>query len=88
MGIAYTRAFLAQGGHVVALDRSWERIDLVELGSVGKGVFLEADVTSDSQLDAAFDATLAAFGTVDALVNNTAIERRLRRARRCGTAAR
>jgi NAD(P)-dependent dehydrogenase (short-subunit alcohol dehydrogenase family) len=73
MGIAYTRAFLAEGAHVVALDRSWEGIDLVELASLGKGIFLEADVTSDSQLDAAFDATLAAFGTVDALVNNAAI---------------
>jgi 1,1a-dihydroxy-1-hydro-9-fluorenone dehydrogenase len=73
MGLAYTRAFLAEGARVAALDRSWQGIDLVELESLGTGIFLDADVTSDSQLDAAYEATIAAFGTVDALVNNAAI---------------
>jgi NAD(P)-dependent dehydrogenase (short-subunit alcohol dehydrogenase family) len=73
MGIEYTREFLAGGARVAALDVSWKGGDTHELKRLGNGLFLTADVTSDSQLDAAYDATLAAFGTVDALVNNAAL---------------
>jgi NAD(P)-dependent dehydrogenase (short-subunit alcohol dehydrogenase family) len=73
MGIAATQAFLAEGAHVVALDRSWEGIDLTALQRLGNGIFLDTDITSDSALDAAYDATLAAFGTVHAVINNAAI---------------
>lgn len=73
IGAACTRAFLEGGARVAALDLSWQGVDKGAFERLGEGVFLDADVTSDDQLDAAYDATLRAFGTVDVLVNNAAI---------------
>ncbi len=73
MGMACTREFLVEGAKVVGLDKSWEGVDTADLQHRGQGLFLTADVTSDSQLDAAYDETMRAFGTVDVLLNNAAI---------------
>ncbi len=73
MGMACTRELLAEGAKLVGLDRSWDGVDTGELERSGSGLFLTADVTNDEQLDAAYDETMRAFGTVDVLINNAAI---------------
>jgi NAD(P)-dependent dehydrogenase (short-subunit alcohol dehydrogenase family) len=86
MGRAYTRAFLAEGARVVAMDFSWDPTGfsgdeddrfLRELQSRPDDVLVAtADVTNDAHLDATFDATIKKWGTVDVLVNNAAMRQR------------
>jgi 1,1a-dihydroxy-1-hydro-9-fluorenone dehydrogenase len=75
MGQAYVDAFLGGGARVVAADLSW---DGIAVGARPSNRFLAVtmDVTSDEQIDAAYDATLKRFGTVDVLVNNAAMRQR------------
>ncbi|MEK9658438.1 MAG: SDR family oxidoreductase [Chloroflexota bacterium] len=87
MGRAFTQAFLDQGAKVAAMDLSWEptgyssdRDDafLKELRSRKDDVLvLDADVTNDAQLDAAYEATIAKWGTVDVLMNDAAMRQRI-----------
>jgi NAD(P)-dependent dehydrogenase (short-subunit alcohol dehydrogenase family) len=87
MGRAFTQAFLAQGAKVAAMDLSWEpsgfssdRDDafLKELRSRPDDVLvLDADVTNDAQLDAAYEATIAKWGTCDVLMNDAAMRQRI-----------
>ena len=86
MGRAYTRAFLAEGARVVAMDFSWEptcfsgdhddsfRRELE--ARPDDALVVTADVTNDSHLDATFDATMQKWGTVDVLINNAAMRQR------------
>ncbi len=79
MGRAYVHAFLAQGARVVATDRSWSGAETppAELSGNGKNLLAcDMDVTSDAQIDKAFEAALARFGTVDVLINNAAMRQR------------
>jgi 1,1a-dihydroxy-1-hydro-9-fluorenone dehydrogenase len=76
MGRAYVAGFLTRGAKVVATDRSWE--GTAEFGEfdVQNVLRLTMDVTDDAQIDAAYQATLDRFGTVDILVNNAAMRQR------------
>ena len=86
MGRAFTRAFLAQGAKVVALDVSWDPTGyssdkdnafLHELQARPDDVIVAtADVANDPQLDAAYEATMAKWGTVDVLINDAAMRQR------------
>jgi NAD(P)-dependent dehydrogenase (short-subunit alcohol dehydrogenase family) len=86
MGRAYTRAFLAEGARVVAMDFSWEpsgfssdRDDSFrrELEArPDEALVVTADVTNESHLDATFEATINKWGTVDVLINNAAMRQR------------
>ena len=79
MGRAYVRAFLAEGAKVVATDRSWDGAEMppAELSGAGTNLLAcDMDVTNDAQIDKAFEAALARFGTVDVLVNNAAMRQR------------
>src|SRR5579859_5627450 len=86
MGRAFTRAFLAKGARVVAMDVSWEPTGFSgdqddsfrrELLSRPDDVVLASvDVTNNAQIDATFEATLRKWGTVDVLVNNAAMRQR------------
>jgi NAD(P)-dependent dehydrogenase (short-subunit alcohol dehydrogenase family) len=86
MGRAFTRAFLAEGARVVAMDVSWEPTGFSgdqddsfrrELLSRPDDVVLATvDVTNNAQIDAAFDATMGKWGTVDVLMNNAAMRQR------------
>lgn len=77
IGEALTRAFLAEGAHVVALDLSWEEDaplyqDLLSAGSLP----LACDITSDEQVDSAFNLAIERFTAIDVLVNNAAMRQR------------
>lgn len=83
MGAATTKSLLAAGAKVAALDLSWGGIDdywtevgdfRQELEAQGDRVLvLEADIADDEALDRAYEAVIAHFGTVDALINNAAL---------------
>ena len=87
MGRAFTRAFLAQGARVVAMDVSWEptgfsgdRDDAFrgELAArPDDALVATVDVTNDAHLDAVFDQTIARWGTTDVLINNAATRQRI-----------
>ena len=87
MGRAFTRGFLAEGAKVVAMDLSWEPTGFSsdeddsfrrELESrPDDAIVATVDVTSDEQIDAAYEATLAKWGTVDALMNDAAMRQRI-----------
>jgi len=78
MGAEYTRAFSEAGSKVVALERSWEGEEEFrkELDANESILTLTCDVTSNEDLDDAYNATLERFGTVDVLVNNAAFRTR------------
>jgi len=75
MGRAHTEAFLAARARVVAADISWDGAeDFRRTLEVNPNALpLDLDITNDAQIDAAYDATLARFGTTDVLVNNAAL---------------
>ena len=87
MGRAFTRAFLAEDAKVAAIDLSWEPTGfsgdadsafLDELRARPDDVIVaSADVTSDAELDAAYDATMRKWGTCDVLINDAAMRQRI-----------
>ena len=86
MGRAYARAFLSEGAKVALADRTWAPYADVEDGMsdfkeelrshADRALKLEMDVTSDQQIDQAYQEVLAHFGTVDVLINNAAMRTR------------
>lgn len=86
MGRAFTKAFLAEGAKVVAMDLSWEPSGLSgdaddsfrrELEARPNDVIIATvDVSNDAQIDAAYEATMKKWGTVDALMNDAAMRQR------------
>ena len=78
MGREYVRWFLREGSKVVALDQSWEDVDdfSEELGGFEEALVVTGNITSDADLDAAYQATMDRFGTVDVLLNNASMRMR------------
>ncbi len=87
MGRAFTQGFLAAGAKVVAMDISWEPTGfsgdkdtafLDELrGRTDDVIVATVDVTNDAQIDAAYEETLAKWGTCDVLINDAAMRQRI-----------
>jgi NAD(P)-dependent dehydrogenase (short-subunit alcohol dehydrogenase family) len=76
IGRATAEAFARAGAHVALVDRDRARAEAAarESSQHGAGTLaLEADVTSRSDLDRAVAACVAAFGSLDVLVNNAGI---------------
>ncbi len=76
MGRAYVDAFLDCGARVVATDRSWDGTAPFAAGRGENVLSAVMDVTDDTQIDAAYDLSIARFGTVDVLINNAALRQR------------
>lgn len=81
MGRTYVEGFLDDGAKVVASDVSWEATGQShdgasefreQLVAEANAIVLDLDITNDAQLGAAYASTIAAFGTLDVLVNNGA----------------
>ena len=76
MGAEECRIFAREGAKVVIADVMEEEGRQVEAEiaeSGGDAVFMKLDVTSESDWDAAVEATVARYGKVDVLVNNAGI---------------
>ena len=73
IGLAFAKAYVAEGARVVIGDIDIERAQVVaeEIGTSARAVHM--DVTNQSSIDAALDAAIQAFGQVDILINNAAI---------------
>jgi NAD(P)-dependent dehydrogenase (short-subunit alcohol dehydrogenase family) len=84
MGREYVRAFLREGARVVAADLSWapsgvsnDDTDFAgELSGNDDALVLETDLTIDTHVKRAFNATIARFGTVDVVINNAGLRQR------------
>ncbi len=77
IGEALTRAFLARGARVAAMDLRWDAgSELLGALKGSESLPLTADITQDDQVRNAFEQTLAAFGRVDVLINNAAMRQR------------
>ncbi|TMF91350.1 MAG: glucose 1-dehydrogenase [Chloroflexi bacterium] len=75
IGAAVARSFCAEGAQLLLVARREEpgRRLVEELGS-GRARFLAADVSEESTARDAVSAAVAAFGRVDVLVNNAAVD--------------
>jgi NAD(P)-dependent dehydrogenase (short-subunit alcohol dehydrogenase family) len=85
MGRAFTEAYLNEGAKVVAMDLSWEPTGVSsdndetfvkDLRANDNVIVCSTDVSNDEQLDAAYDATIAKWGTCDVLINDAAMRSR------------
>jgi len=75
IGLACLRWFLAQGYRVASLDIDTETLmkSAAELGDRTTVLPVSCDVSKPDQVKSAIDQVVAAFGRIDALVNNAGI---------------
>ncbi len=86
MGRAHVRGFLTEGARIVAIDQSWEPTGFSgdaddayyrELRARPEDVLtLTCDIGDPDQVEAAYAAAMAKFGTADVLVNNAGTRQR------------
>jgi len=76
IGAAIARLFAAEGARLVLADLrsgpAGELVDEITAGG-GEAVFVQADVTSDSDCKQVIDAAIERYGSLDVLVNNAGI---------------
>jgi len=79
IGAAIVRAFLGAGACVMATDRSASRVARLDQAlrgtAAGRLETRVVDATDETAVAAAIDATVAAFGHLDCLVNNVGLNR-------------
>lgn len=78
IGSETCRQFVAQGAHVVLADLNLEgaekvAAELVDEYGDGRAIALKMDVTSEEQIQAAFQQTALAYGGVDIIINNAGL---------------
>jgi NAD(P)-dependent dehydrogenase (short-subunit alcohol dehydrogenase family) len=82
MGRAYVQAFLDKGAKIAAIDLSWTPSGLSSdtddgfarsLDGRADTLKITCDITDAQQVQYAFDAVMAKFGTVDVLINNAVL---------------
>ena len=75
IGRSLCEGLLRAGAKVVAADLTWDDADdfRKRLESAGSGMAVDMDITDEAALDAARDAVIDRFGTVDVLVNNASL---------------
>jgi NAD(P)-dependent dehydrogenase (short-subunit alcohol dehydrogenase family) len=84
MGREHVRGFLKAGAKVVAADLSWAATGVssddfdfqAELADNPDALVQTMDLSFDSHVRAAFEAAMARFGTIDAIVNNAGLRQR------------
>lgn len=77
IGESLSRAFLERGALLVAMDRQWDQASpWYRQLRAQDALPLSCDITSDRQVDAAFDVAMARFRRIDVLVNNAAMRQR------------
>ncbi|WP_427919213.1 3-oxoacyl-ACP reductase FabG [Streptomyces sp. cg40] len=77
IGFAIAEAFVKEGARVVLgdLDPEATQAAASRLGGPDVAIAVRCDVTSSSEVDALLHRTLAAFGSLDVMVNNAGITR-------------
>ena len=78
IGEAIVNTLLADGCHVVTIDRKKEKLDALLQAALAKGQSLEAaplDITDSAALTASIEAVVEKHGRLDILVNNAGITR-------------
>jgi 3-oxoacyl-[acyl-carrier protein] reductase len=76
IGRAYANAFAAEGAKVVIADLNEEKATAVAdevRAAGGEALAVRVDVSDEHSVQSTVDQTVAAFGTVDILINNAAI---------------
>ncbi|MDP1570621.1 MAG: 3-hydroxyacyl-CoA dehydrogenase [Vicinamibacterales bacterium] len=73
LGRACAEALLAAGGHAVLLDVNAEAGQAAEQALGAKAAFAKADVTSESEVQAAVDLAVSRFGGLHGVVNAAGI---------------
>lgn len=75
IGLGLARAFLDRGCSVVVSGRTADAVDkaLAELGSPAAAIGVAADVTSETDQQALWDAAVARFGRVDVWIANAGV---------------
>jgi NAD(P)-dependent dehydrogenase (short-subunit alcohol dehydrogenase family) len=73
IGLAYARAYAAEGARVAIadIDIARARDAAAAIGDAARAV--ELDVTKQESIDAAVSETVTAFGQIDILINNAAV---------------
>lgn len=73
MGSAITRRLVDEGAKVVIADIADGSALAAELSQAGDAVYVQTDVTSEESTAAMAQAALAAYGRIDAIVNNAGL---------------
>ena len=73
IGKEHCRALAEAGANVVATDLNSEAVKALAASLPGKAIGIGANVTQQDSLEQLRDAALEAFGTIDVLVNNAAV---------------
>ena len=75
IGLAIGQWFLTNGYRVALLDNDQDTLDkaVVGINKPSQAIGLNCDVSSPEQVQAAVDQVTAAFGRIDALVNNAGV---------------
>lgn len=75
IGKGIAKAFAREGANLVIASRNIRNLERTadELGEFGNVLVVPTDVTEEDQVKHLFDRTLAAFGRLDILVNNSGV---------------
>lgn len=73
IGLAFARAYVAEGARVAIGDIDIERARQAADEIGGGTIAVDLDVTDQASIDAAVATTIAEFGQIDILINNAAI---------------
>lgn len=75
IGKVLAQGLMEAGAKVVCADLTWNGSEdfRAELGSSGRGLGLEMDVTDEESVRAAYSAVMDQFGRIDTLINNAGL---------------
>ena len=73
LGLALATQYLAAGWQVAIGDHNREALAAVASGPLANALALECDVTVETDLEAARDTLLAAWGRIDLVINNAGV---------------